>query len=440
MFSVLTTLWRSKRLLKDFVVRDLKARYVGSSMGFFWSVVFPIINLIVYVFVFRVVLNTRWSDSQGATEVALVMLAGIVIWSAFAETISRSSNCLVDHANLIKKVVFPSELLPAFLAISSLVNMCIGLPVVLFAVVYLTFVSPAEVHVLVRYQEVVDEKGERVLDENDRATIEPRSRVVKEGGDPFAIKLQLSRGQSRDTVLPIIVGGSATPGEDYIALPKEVTVPAGHVSVTVLVHAIADGIPDQGETLTLRIGDPEWADPLRAQDPNEPSRHFQTDVIFLDGVAPHVDPEAEDTVTAAVEYTPPKEVENYFPLDLGAPILLLPLLLFLQCVFTVGLGYFLSTLNVFMRDTVHLMGVGIVVWMFATPIFYPAFMVEKAECGLLLQINPMHWLIDSYRMILLHSQWPDPVHLGKFALAAVLMFFIGSKFFRSQRSKFSDLL
>ena len=444
MFPVLATLWRSRRLLKDFVVRDLKARYVGSSMGFFWSVVFPIINLIVYVFVFRVVLNTRWSDSQGATEVALVMLAGIVVWTAFAETISRSANCLVDHANLIKKVVFPSELLPAFLTISSLVNMCIGLPVVLIAVIYLTFISPAEVHVLVRYQASMDAQDEPIRDADNVIQIEPRSRVVTEGGEPFSIKLQLSRGQSRDTVLPIIVGGSATAGEDYYELPAEVTVPAGHVGVTVLVYAIADGIPDGGETLTLRIGDPEWAIPLTAQDPNELTRHFETTLTFNDGVAaakdPEADPDAAPLIPAVVQASPPAESENYYPLDLGAPIVLLPLLLFLQCVFTVGLGFFLSTLNVFMRDTFHLVGVGITVWMFGTPIFYPAAMVQAAGFGWLLNINPMHWLIDSYRMVLIHSQWPDPMNLLKLTLAAVLMLFIGSKFFRSQRSKFPDLL
>ena len=60
----------NRRLLKDFVVRDLKARYVGSTMGFFWSVVFPIINLFVYMFLFRMVLKARWSDHQGPLEVA----------------------------------------------------------------------------------------------------------------------------------------------------------------------------------------------------------------------------------------------------------------------------------------------------------------------------------------------------------------------------------
>ena len=148
MFELLRSLVRHRRLLKDFVVRDLKARYVGSTMGFFWSVVFPIINLFVYMFVFRLVLNARWSDSQGALEVAIVMLAGIVVWSAFAETISRSTNTLVDNANLIQKVVFPAEVLPTYLTISSLINMCIGLPVVMGAVLWFGHLSPPAAYIL----------------------------------------------------------------------------------------------------------------------------------------------------------------------------------------------------------------------------------------------------------------------------------------------------
>ena len=50
MLTVLRSLVANRRLLLDFVLRDLRARYVGSSMGFFWSVIFPIVNLLVYHF------------------------------------------------------------------------------------------------------------------------------------------------------------------------------------------------------------------------------------------------------------------------------------------------------------------------------------------------------------------------------------------------------
>lgn len=439
-------------------MRDLKARYVGSSMGFFWSVVFPIINLFVYMFVFRVVLNTRWSDTQGATEVALVMLAGIVVWSAFAETISRATNCLVDHANLIKKVVFPSELLPAFLTISSLVNMCIGLPVVLLSVGYLAFASPPDAHILVVRQQVETlrepaEVGEGKLPlgqlpiegkPESKLVWEPIPLIVTEGGGPLAIKLQLSQGQFRDTVLPLVISGTATPGEDYQALPSEVIIPAGHVDVSLMVHPLRDNVGEGAEFLTVALGEPDWAEPVRERDGD---RHFETTIQFNNGEALGVsgDDVSPDGDPGAAP--PPKDVvvvpntdPSYFPLNLGPALLALPLLLLLQGIFTVGLSFFLSTLNVFLRDTYHLVGVGITVWMFATPIFYPARMVREAGFNLMLEVNPMYWIIDSYRMVLLHAQWPDPWMIGRFALAAGVVFVIGASFFKAHRAKFSDLL
>ena len=180
MFALIGSIRRNRRLLRDFVVRDLKARYVGSSMGFFWSIVFPIINLFVYMFVFRIVLKARWSDFQGPLEVALVMLAGIVVWAAFSETISRSTNTLVDNSNLIQKVVFPSELLPLYLTISSLINMCIGMPVVILCVLYFAYFSPPE----------ADVNAPIFL---SGAPVE----VVTEGGEAVALPIRITRGLNR---------------------------------------------------------------------------------------------------------------------------------------------------------------------------------------------------------------------------------------------------
>ena len=132
--EILTSLVRHRRLVRSFVVRDLKARYVGSTMGFFWSVVFPIVNLFVFMFVFRLLLNTRFADAATPEETALFMLAGILIWAAFAETLTRATNCLVENANLIQKIVFPAEILPINLTLSSVANMLIGLPIVVVGI------------------------------------------------------------------------------------------------------------------------------------------------------------------------------------------------------------------------------------------------------------------------------------------------------------------
>ena len=129
MIRILKSLAESRKLLRDFVARDLRARYVGSSLGFFWSVVYPIMNLAVYVFVFQIVLKTTWGADMGSGEVVLQMLVGIVAWSAFAEGISRATGVLVDNASMIQKVVFPSAVLPAYVTISALINMIIAEPV-----------------------------------------------------------------------------------------------------------------------------------------------------------------------------------------------------------------------------------------------------------------------------------------------------------------------
>jgi len=97
-------------------------------------------------------------------------------------------------------------------------------------------------------------------------------------------------------------------------------------------------------------------------------------------------------------------------------------------------------LNLFLRDTFHLVGVGTTVWMFSTPIFYPAEMVAVTSFAWLLQVNPMHWLIDSYRAVLISAAWPDWSLVARFAFAGLLTFFAGGKFFMSQRRRFPDLL
>ncbi|MCE9594470.1 MAG: ABC transporter permease [Planctomycetes bacterium] len=286
MFAILSSLSHHRRLLRDFVSRDLRARYVGSSMGFFWSVIFPVVNLIVYMFVFQIVLNARWSPEQTPSEVALLMLSGIIVWQCFAETISRCTNTLAENQNLIQKVVFPAEVLPVYLTISALINMLIGVLIAELGVAWFAYIAPSAVHA---------------------ATTEGTTTVVR-------------------------------------------------------------------------------------------------------------------------------------PLALGASLVTLPVLMVLQATFTLGLGYFLAAFNLFLRDVYHVIGVAMSVWMFMTPIFYPAEKVKEAELTWVLMINPMYWLIDSYRRVLIYGEWPQPLTLAVFGAVALVAFFLGSRFFMAQKARFPDLL
>src|SRR5689334_8387623 len=196
------------------------------------------------MFVFSVVLDARWAASQPKEETALLMLGGIIVWQAFAESVSRMTNTLVENQNLIQKVVFPSEVLPPYLVLSSLINMLIGTGITLLGVVWFAYLHPL-----------------------------------------------------------------------------------------------------------------------------------------------HYDPAA-----------PPAHV-----LCLSWSLCSLPVLMLLQAVFTLGLGYLFAALNLFLRDIYHVMGVALQVWMFLTPIFYPASKVKEAHMEWVLASNPMYWLIDSYRNALLYG-------------------------------------
>ena len=239
MLYMLKSLVRHSALLKDLVARDLKARYVGSSMGFFWSILFPLINLLVFTFVFRVILNARWGDEQGALEVSLVMLAGIIVWTAFAESLSRSTNCLVDNSNLIKKVVFPSQILPAYLTFSAVINMCIGLPIVLGAVVWFGFLSPPQAAI-----------------EREHAFAE-----VWEGYDPGAegatppprVFVSTERSWHSSTRYRLEYTGTATRGVDYAAPTDLVELPADRSRIYVPIIPLRDA-EAEGDGAAARAG------------------------------------------------------------------------------------------------------------------------------------------------------------------------------------------
>jgi ABC-type polysaccharide/polyol phosphate export permease len=78
--------------------------------------------------------------------------------------------------------------------------------------------------------------------------------------------------------------------------------------------------------------------------------------------------------------------------------------------------------------------------MFLTPIFYPARKVVEAKMGWVLQVNPMYWLIDSYRNALLYGMWPKIPAVACFGAVALLVFALGSTFFMRQKPRFPDLL
>lgn len=253
-----------RHTIRYLVQKDLKGRYAGSIMGFFWTVVHPIITLLVFTFLFSIVLKVRFGPEGGTANFALYLFCGLLPWLAFQEAVVRSTTVIIDNANLVKKVVFPTKILPVYLVISSFITELIGLVILISAVVLMTG------------------------------------------------KLSF-----------------------YIAF--------------------------------------------------------------------------------------------------------FPLLALLQLLFTLGVSWIFACINVFFRDIAHVVGVLLTIWMYSTPIVYPAEVVPS-NFKMLITVNPMSHLVIAYRDIFLNGKPPEAIGLAILVVASAAIFAIGYKVFTEAAPSFPDLI
>jgi ABC-type polysaccharide/polyol phosphate export permease len=110
--------------MHSLVARELKARYRGSVLGFFWSFVNPLILLTIYSVVFSTFLPNR---SELIQPYGLFLFCGILPWTWFASSLNESAGVLISGGNLIKKVLFPAEILPIVTVLANMVHFFFGL-------------------------------------------------------------------------------------------------------------------------------------------------------------------------------------------------------------------------------------------------------------------------------------------------------------------------
>ena len=264
LFNFLKKIYIQSGLIRTIVVRDLKARYVGSFMGLFWSVIHPIVLLVSYTFVFRFIFGLRPLPDSGTDSFALFLFCSILPWLFLQETLQRSSTVIIDNANLVTKTLFPSEILPLGVLLAGMVNHLIG----------------------------------------------------------FAILLCI--------------------------------------------------------------------------------------ILFTIG-------------------------------KISVFILLIPAYFFLLMLFTMGLSWFLSSLNVFVRDVSQVISVVLTFWFWFTPIFYSTDRFPRSLL-FLVHLNPMAHVVVGYRDCLLRMQMPDLGILGIFAAFSLAVFAAGGLFFRKMKRAFVDVL
>lgn len=133
---------RHRDLVTTAVKRELQARFTGTLLGWVWPLVYPAFMFAVYYFVFTKLLQLKMPDLPPGLEPAMgvFMFTGILIWTGVSEGFVRGTSSIVDNGNLIKKLAFPTELLPLNAVLVAHVTMLFG--VVAFVAVTFSPVWP----------------------------------------------------------------------------------------------------------------------------------------------------------------------------------------------------------------------------------------------------------------------------------------------------------
>lgn len=114
-------------LLFAMTARDLKDRYAGQALGAIWAIVTPLLTMAVYVFVFTFIFKGRLGDTSGTAGFTGFVLSGLAPWMALQECMARSTAAISGNSNLVKQIVFPSEVLPLKTALATLPILFIGI-------------------------------------------------------------------------------------------------------------------------------------------------------------------------------------------------------------------------------------------------------------------------------------------------------------------------
>ncbi len=125
---VLPRMIHARDLLRELVVRDMKLRYKRSVLGVLWSLINPLVQLLVFYFVFGLLLTLN------IPHYATFLLTGVLAWSWFQSSLLFATGAIVDNRDLIKRPGFPAAILPTVTVTSHLIHFLLAIPVLLICV------------------------------------------------------------------------------------------------------------------------------------------------------------------------------------------------------------------------------------------------------------------------------------------------------------------
>lgn len=142
-FSSVSNIFRHREMLNLLVRRDLKSRYKDSALGFIWTLIRPLTQLLIYY----IVIGKFLRAAEGIPDFAVYVFTGLTAYSLFSETISGATASIVGNSGLIKKVYLPREVFPLASVGAALFNFMIQVGILLVASIFFG-VFPASVEIL----------------------------------------------------------------------------------------------------------------------------------------------------------------------------------------------------------------------------------------------------------------------------------------------------
>lgn len=132
--KTLNEIYAYRQMIYSLVKRDLRGRYKGSVLGFLWTFLNPLFQLIVYTLVFSIILKT------GISNYYLFLFVALVPWLFFSTSLTAGSSCIWAQQDMVKKIYFPREVLPISFVISQFINMLLTF-IIIFIVVIISGVG-----------------------------------------------------------------------------------------------------------------------------------------------------------------------------------------------------------------------------------------------------------------------------------------------------------
>jgi lipopolysaccharide transport system permease protein len=123
---------RNRELIRDLVKRNFIGRYRGSMLGVAWSLFHPLLMLVIYTLVFSIAFRARWgTGEESKVAFGLVLFSGMIVHSLMAECLNSAPTLIISNANLVKKVIFPLEILPWVALISATLHFLVSLGILI---------------------------------------------------------------------------------------------------------------------------------------------------------------------------------------------------------------------------------------------------------------------------------------------------------------------